>query len=107
MDQSNPKNFPEDFTLENGSYTCRCCLCSGAFIGYKRRVVCKECETNAQKVHQEFIDKEIVKALDWVKEIRMQSVQSGSSRLWELTPNNLVASETVLKLYKQRLLEDQ
>ena len=44
---SGPKDWPEDYGYENGTYTCKCCECDGLFIGYKRRVVCKEC-SNAE-----------------------------------------------------------
>ncbi|RKZ71949.1 MAG: hypothetical protein DRQ48_01815 [Gammaproteobacteria bacterium] len=37
------KDWEEDFGLENGNYSCTCCYCKSQFIGYKRRVVCKEC----------------------------------------------------------------
>jgi len=38
-----PKNWTEDYELENGNYICRCSLCKEHFYGYKRRVICKEC----------------------------------------------------------------
>lgn len=37
------KNWTEDYHLENGQYLNTCCHCKSTFIGYKRRVVCKEC----------------------------------------------------------------
>jgi len=40
---SNPKDWPEDFSHENGNYQCRCVGCGELFTGHKRRVVCKEC----------------------------------------------------------------
>jgi hypothetical protein len=47
MIKDNPKkDWPEDWSHENGMYYCRCVHCSEQFIGYKRRVVCKECHTN-------------------------------------------------------------
>lgn len=42
------RNWPEDFSHENGNYSCTCCLCHQHFIGHKRRVVCKLC-SKAQK----------------------------------------------------------
>jgi hypothetical protein len=42
---SNPRDWPEDFSHENGNYFCRCCMCGNQFTGYKRRVVCKQCST--------------------------------------------------------------
>jgi hypothetical protein len=38
-----PRNWREDFHLENGNYLCRCVYCSQDFIGYKRRCVCFLC----------------------------------------------------------------
>lgn len=40
---NSPKNWTEDYELENGNYICRCSLCKEHFYGYKRRVICKEC----------------------------------------------------------------
>lgn len=41
---NNPKDWPEDFELENGCYMNRCFYCKELFMGYKRRIVCKECD---------------------------------------------------------------
>ena len=38
-----PEDFEEDFKHENGQYMCSCYECGMAFIGHKRRVVCKIC----------------------------------------------------------------
>ena len=38
-----PKNWTEDFTHENGQYSCWCSRCRSSFIGHKRRILCKEC----------------------------------------------------------------
>lgn len=38
-----PKSWTEDFDHENGKYICNCISCEDMFIGYKRRVICKEC----------------------------------------------------------------
>jgi hypothetical protein len=40
-------NWPEDFSHENGNYQCLCCSCNKVFVGHKRRVVCKQCSTEA------------------------------------------------------------
>lgn len=37
------KDWPEDFSHENGMYYCRCGHCKSLFVGYKRRVVCRQC----------------------------------------------------------------
>lgn len=39
------KDWPEDFSHENGNYQCLCSSCGGTFIGHKRRMTCKECAT--------------------------------------------------------------
>lgn len=36
-------DWPEDFEYENGQYQSICSICSKAFIGHKRRMVCKVC----------------------------------------------------------------
>jgi hypothetical protein len=38
-------DWTEDFEHENGNYHCKCCYCAADFIGYKRRIVCRECHT--------------------------------------------------------------
>lgn len=37
------RDWPEDFGHENGRYWCKCIECGNAFMGHKRRVVCKTC----------------------------------------------------------------
>ena len=48
----NPSNrdWPEDFSHENGNYSCRCVHCGKPFIGHKRRVTCKQCSKDMVKV---------------------------------------------------------
>jgi len=36
-------DWPEDFSEENGNYTCTCVFCNATFVGYKGRIVCKYC----------------------------------------------------------------
>lgn len=46
LSDTNPnKDWQEDWNHENGMYYCRCMVCKEMFIGYKRRVVCKECHS--------------------------------------------------------------
>jgi len=47
----NPKgrNWEEDYDHENGRYSNTCISCQEYFIGHKRRVTCKVCDTEAQK----------------------------------------------------------
>jgi len=42
---ASPRDWPEDFKLENGKYQCGCTNCGNHFIGHKRRVTCKVCAT--------------------------------------------------------------
>ncbi|KKN33990.1 hypothetical protein LCGC14_0798030 [marine sediment metagenome] len=49
IDPESERNWPEDFSHENGNYFCRCCHCGKDFIGHKRRVVCKVCSTGSVK----------------------------------------------------------
>jgi len=37
------KDWTEDFSHENGNYTCICHKCKAQFIGHKRRITCREC----------------------------------------------------------------
>ena len=41
------RGFPEDFSLSNGNYICRCRVCGEYFMGYKGRTMCKPCEEKA------------------------------------------------------------
>ena len=50
--QSEPQNWPEDFSHENGNYNCECVRCGGIFIGHKRRVLCKTCADIAQSMER-------------------------------------------------------
>lgn len=45
IDGNPEKDWPEDWGHENGQYYCRCMYCRDMFIGYKRRVVCKQCSS--------------------------------------------------------------
>jgi hypothetical protein len=41
---SSEKDWPEDFSHENGNYQNRCVRCEAVFLGHKRRVCCKTCD---------------------------------------------------------------
>lgn len=41
--QPSERDWPEDFTDENGNYFRKCHHCGQGFFGYKRRTVCKAC----------------------------------------------------------------
>lgn len=43
------RDFPEDFSDENGEYVNICCVCKKEFCGHKRRVVCKVCSEKENK----------------------------------------------------------
>lgn len=51
ISSDNPsKDWPEDARDGGkGLYLCRCADCNGQFMGYKRRVICKECHKEAAK----------------------------------------------------------
>ena len=42
------RDWPEDFSDENGNYQRRCSTCHNLFIGYKRRLICRLCATADQ-----------------------------------------------------------
>jgi hypothetical protein len=37
------RDWPDDFSHENGCYQCRCYKCERMFYGHKRRVFCNDC----------------------------------------------------------------
>lgn len=43
MRAASQRDWVEDFSHENGQYSCTCAHCEKPFIGHKRRVECKEC----------------------------------------------------------------
>lgn len=43
--KDSPRNWPEDFSHENGNYFNECMGCGEQFIGHKRRPYCKVCAT--------------------------------------------------------------
>ena len=44
-----PRDWVEDFPLENGNYENKCIKCDHTFIGHKRRHICKDCYTDLKK----------------------------------------------------------
>jgi len=40
---SSLKDWSDDFNMEFGKSVCNCCICHDTFIGFKHRVICKEC----------------------------------------------------------------
>jgi len=44
-----PRNYPEDYGYENGTYLNFCCVCNLYFIGHKRRFICKTCSFTDSK----------------------------------------------------------
>jgi hypothetical protein len=49
INSKNPtKDFPEDFPYDNGFYYHICHRCHQEFYGYKKRLLCKECETKKE-----------------------------------------------------------
>ena len=43
------KNWPEDYPEGEHKYICSCAVCNETFYGYKRRVVCKQCQIEETK----------------------------------------------------------
>ena len=43
VEATTSKDWSEDFHLENGNYSNKCCNCKATFTGHKRRLVCKVC----------------------------------------------------------------
>ena len=56
-----PKNWVEDYKDGHNQYICKCVKCKESFYGYKRRIVCKECESRA--IQSKKITKSEVKEL--------------------------------------------
>lgn len=44
------RSWSEDTSLENGNYSNTCCNCFRSFIGHKRRVICKSCDSLSKAV---------------------------------------------------------
>jgi hypothetical protein len=45
-----PRDWPEEFHLENGQYDCYCHVCGQRFTGHKRRATCKACTPAAEVI---------------------------------------------------------
>ena len=45
-----PRDWPEDFSHENGAYLNHCHNCQITFIGHKRRITCKVCAESAKPI---------------------------------------------------------
>lgn len=70
------KDWPEDWPHENGMYYCRCIHCKEQFLGYKRRVVCRECDVTMKKpVEQEKYD------------VVLDVLQKHHDKLWDMSKN--------------------
>lgn len=66
-EETDPRNWQEDFDLRNGKYFCRCRDCERTFIGHKSRFVCKECFSEKPKTKPEktlFTKRDLEKA--WI-----------------------------------------
>ena len=48
------RDWPEDFSHENGNYECRCYSCKNTFVGHKRRVTCRLCYLEAMANPEKF-----------------------------------------------------
>jgi hypothetical protein len=47
--ESKERDWPEDFPHENGMYMCKCRECNQRFFGHKRRMICKECNSEIRR----------------------------------------------------------
>lgn len=94
-----PKDWPEDSQSENGSYFNTCTTCGGEFVGHKRRLTCKECDTrNATErtieadreltaaLHRELLDSGLVTVAQWndaiaphLKKLRLRIEQQSAA----------------------------
>lgn len=82
------KDWPEDFSHENGMYYCRCVSCKELFIGYKRRVVCRECSEEMPKTRTSNTSNPI----DFPKEterydVVIDTLQKHYDKLWDMSKN--------------------
>jgi hypothetical protein len=48
MDTDPQRDWPEDFSHENGNYLCRCFMCGSDFRGHKRRIECHKCAESSK-----------------------------------------------------------
>ena len=44
------KDWTEDYSLEFGKTVCKCCICHENFLGFRHRVICKECGKKLSEV---------------------------------------------------------
>ena len=75
------KDWPEDFNHENGMYYCRCVHCKERFIGYKRRVVCRECDTTMKPTNT-------TAPVEESYDVVIDTLQKHHDKLWDMTKNN-------------------
>lgn len=54
------RNYTEDYKLENGNYENTCIKCKLPFIGYKRRVYCKQCNVPKRELKEGEQPKEFI-----------------------------------------------
>ena len=61
-------SWPEDYTHENGNYINNCAQCEAAFIGHKRRVICKVCAEENVRVWDAIIKGQRKERIDRTRE---------------------------------------
>lgn len=65
------RNYPEDYKLENGNYMNTCIRCKLRFFGHKRRVICKSCADNIG--HEKTINPTAQIVVDTLKRYSLQT----------------------------------
>lgn len=71
-----PKNWTEDYNKNNGNYVCRCSVCKEYFYGYKRRTVCKVCDSKQEElVSNADVSLRKIEVVDGALDIQLESEQ--------------------------------
>ena len=85
-DSKPEKDWPEDFSHENGMYYCRCVHCKEQFIGYKRRVVCRECDS-AKLPHMSNTNNPVDFPEQPAYDVVIDVLQKHHDILWDMSKN--------------------
>lgn len=77
LDNANTaRDWPEDFGLENGNYSCRCLCCRELFTGHKHRMQCRKCTTMHEARWNALTPEEQEKELEKVTAMMQQIIDS-------------------------------
>lgn len=99
-DFNSPRNWTEDYQLENGNYTCFCRICNNTFIGYKRRVICKVCSNKEDK-----LDDSLNIVLDNKHEMQELGEKFNIQKLYSIEQIKSAINQVVLEGYQIEILE--